>query len=370
VFQLARTRREVFIVMEHVFGVTLLQIVERAKELGEEVPLDVIAFVVARTCYGLAYAHKKHDREGRHLGIVHRDICPTNILVTYRGIPKLSDFGVAKARTSSVDDEKSVAWGKYPYMAPEAVHRQGTDPRSDIYSLGLVLFEAITGHLAHDVESTRALKTALEAEKPHDLDPRRHRPYVPEQLANIIRRATALDPKDRHQDAMELAEGLGAVAAHVLPIPRRKPRFRLSRRTVPHRGETPLLVIGGRSPAATRLRRRDPRFEMVAVDARKTGANKDAIVLVGAVVDDGGSLEACQERAVARRHIESHHVFEFRRGVANAGLQRGEAVSGERAYDEVFAERRPKSGEARGVGHAVRLVQENEFGIEARTDLA
>lgn len=208
VFQLARTRREVFIVMEHVFGVTLLQIVERAKELGEEVPLDVIAFVVARTCYGLAYAHKKHDREGRHLGIVHRDICPTNILVTYRGIPKLSDFGVAKARTSSVDDEKSVAWGKYPYMAPEAVHRQGTDPRSDIYSLGLVLFEAITGHLAHDVESTRALKTALEAEKPHDLDPRRHRPYVPEQLANIIRRATALDPKDRHQDAMELAKDL------------------------------------------------------------------------------------------------------------------------------------------------------------------
>lgn len=208
VFQLARTRREVFIVMEHVFGVTLLQIVERAKELGEEVPLDVIAFVVARTCYGLAYAHKKHDREGRHLGIVHRDICPTNILVTYRGIPKLSDFGVAKARTSSVDDEKSVAWGKYPYMAPEAVHRQGTDPRSDIYSLGLVLFEAITGILAHDVESTRALKSTLESEKPHDLDPRRHRPYVPEQLANIVRKATALDPKDRHQDAMELAKDL------------------------------------------------------------------------------------------------------------------------------------------------------------------
>ncbi len=208
VIQLARTRREVFIVMEHVFGVTLLQMIDRAKELGEEVPLDVIAFIVARTCYGLAYAHKKHDREGRHLGIVHRDICPTNLLISYRGIPKLSDFGVAKARTSSVDDERSVAWGKYPYMAPEAVHRRGTDLRSDIYSLGLVLYESITGRLAHDVESTRALKFRLETEKPHDLDPRAHRPYVPEQLANIVRKATALDPKDRHQDAMELAKDI------------------------------------------------------------------------------------------------------------------------------------------------------------------
>ncbi len=208
VYQLVRTRKEVFIVMEHVFGVSLLQMIERAKELGETLPLDLVAFTMARVCYGLAYAHKKHNRDGVHLGIVHRDICPTNILISFRGIPKLSDFGVAKALTSVVDDEASVVWGKYPYMAPEAVHRRGTDPRSDIYSLGLVMYEAITGRMAHDASDTVALREVLVAERPDDLDPRKYVSYVPESLVEIIRKATAANPADRYQDATTLAKDL------------------------------------------------------------------------------------------------------------------------------------------------------------------
>jgi eukaryotic-like serine/threonine-protein kinase len=208
VYQLARTRREVFIVMEHVFGVSLLQIIERAKDLGENVPLDLVAFIFARICYGLAYAHNKHNRHGEHMLIVHRDICPTNILVSFRGIPKLTDFGVAKALTSDVDDEVQVAWGKYPYMAPEAVNRKGTDLRSDIYSLGLVMFETITGSMAHRADDTRELKAVLKEETAVDLDPRTHLAYVPESLAQIVKKATAQDPADRYQDATALAKDL------------------------------------------------------------------------------------------------------------------------------------------------------------------
>jgi serine/threonine protein kinase len=208
VYQLAKKRKEVFIVMEHVFGVSLLQIIDRSKTLGENVPLDLAAFIFARICYGLAYAHNKHNRHGEHMHIVHRDICPTNILVSFRGIPKLTDFGVAKALSSDVEDELEVAWGKYPYMAPEAVLRKGTDPRSDIYSLGLVMFETITGRMAHPVDDTTELRAALKKETPVDLDPRTHLSYVPESLAQIVRKATAQDPADRYQDATSLAKDL------------------------------------------------------------------------------------------------------------------------------------------------------------------
>ncbi|HYC76025.1 MAG TPA: serine/threonine-protein kinase [Planctomycetota bacterium] len=208
VYQLSRMRDEVFIVMEHVFGVSLLQLVERAKDRGEFLPLDLVAFVFARTCYGLAYAHQKHSRDGVHLGIVHRDICPTNLLVSFRGIPKLTDFGVAKASTSLVEDEKTTVWGKYPYMSPEAAARKGTDRRSDIYSLGLVMYEAITGRLAHNVDDTKALNTLLSVERPHDLDPRTVVDYCPEGLADIVKKATAADPAARYQTAMEMARDL------------------------------------------------------------------------------------------------------------------------------------------------------------------
>jgi serine/threonine protein kinase len=208
VYQLSKTRREVFIVMEHVFGVSLLQLIERAKERGEFIPLDLGAFVFARLCYGLAYAHQKHNRDGAHMGIVHRDICPTNILVSFRGIPKLTDFGVAKATSSDVDDEKTTVWGKYPYMSPEAAGRRGTDRRSDIYSLGLVMYETITGRMAHNVESTSALQQVLNDERPHDLDPRVVVDYCPEGLAEVVKKATASLPEDRYQTALDMARDL------------------------------------------------------------------------------------------------------------------------------------------------------------------
>lgn len=207
-YQLGRTRREIFLVMEHVFGVTLLQLLERLQELKLDLPSDVGAYIIARICHGLHYAHRKHSRDGKHLQIVHRDICPSNILISYRGIPKLTDFGVAKAISSRVDDEGNIVWGKYPYMAPEAVRRHGTDPRSDLYALGLLMFEMFTGRIAHDVGTTRALTDLLGSESPRDRDIRVHASHLPEPLARIIIKASDPDPDRRHHDAKELATEL------------------------------------------------------------------------------------------------------------------------------------------------------------------
>ncbi len=203
VFQLGRTRSTYFIVMEHVFGVNLLQFIDRHRELDRRIPVDFGAHVIARICRGLHYAHRKHSRDGRPLNIVHRDICPTNIMISFRGIPKLSDFGVAKARTTLLFSEREMTFGKYPYMSPEQVRKLGTDHRSDIYSLGLVMYELFTGRLAFTATNTSDLVVALE-QAPLVLERDRH-PDVPEGLLAVIRRATQPDPADRFQSAKEMA---------------------------------------------------------------------------------------------------------------------------------------------------------------------
>lgn len=208
VYQLIENRSTVYIVMEHVFGVTLLRIMERLAEAEREFPVDVGVHIIARALRGLYYAHCKRNREGRHLQIVHRDICPSNLLISFRGIPKIGDFGVAKATISDVDDELDTVWGKYPYMAPEAVRREGTESRSDLYSMGLVLYEMFTGKLLHNVGDTSALTHHLEGEESEDRDIRTHAPHLPQALADIIIRATAHDPKERFADAKAFAETL------------------------------------------------------------------------------------------------------------------------------------------------------------------
>ena len=211
VYQLSRVNNEVYIVMEYVYGTSLLDVMRRAAELGSPFPVDVGSYIAIRVARGLHYAHNKVNYEGSHLGIVHRDVCPANILISYRGIPKLTDFGVAKAATSKVDPEGHVLWGKYPYVAPEAVSRRGTDPRSDIYSLGLVMFEMFTGHLAHDADSTSTLQNIMNREQRGDLDVRIWRHDFPEPLAEVISKAVSQDPQTRHQDARELSSELEQV---------------------------------------------------------------------------------------------------------------------------------------------------------------
>ena len=208
VYQLFELSGEVLLVMEHVYGVSLLQLLDRLEARQKRLPIDIGCYLIARILNGLYYAHRKCSRDGVHLGIVHRDICPSNILISYRGIPKLTDFGVAKATTSTVDDELETVWGKYPYMPPEAVKRQGTDRRSDLYSIALVMFEMFTNRLVHEAGDTSGLKGILMSETPEHRDVRLYVEGFPDRLAEIILKASDPDPLLRHQSAKELGSAV------------------------------------------------------------------------------------------------------------------------------------------------------------------
>ncbi len=199
VYQLGETRREFFIIMEHVFGITLLDLIERLQELGDHVAIKYGVYIMTRILSGLHYAHNRHNRDGQHMGIIHRDICPSNILISFRGIPKLSDFGVAKSKLNEFDDETRVVFGKYPYMAPEQVRREGTEIRSDIYSLGLVMYELFTHQMAHEVGDTKMLLADLEDKEV--VPPVELNADIPAALSRIIMKAVATDKKDRYRSA-------------------------------------------------------------------------------------------------------------------------------------------------------------------------
>ncbi len=131
-------RHGYYIVMEYISGLTLAEFIRLTAATHTRVPEELAVFIVSRIARGLAYAHTRVGRSGLPLNIVHRDVCPNNILITTEGLPKLGDFGIAKAATQAV----ATRGGKRSYMSPEQATSGQVDGRSDIYSLGLVLFEA------------------------------------------------------------------------------------------------------------------------------------------------------------------------------------------------------------------------------------
>jgi serine/threonine protein kinase len=135
-----------YIAMELIRGVNLEQFAEQLRHKQRQLPVELAVFVASRVCRGLAYAHAKTDRDGRSLGIVHRDVSYKNIMIAFEGDVKLTDFGIAKARGLLTDQEGEVVAGKADYMSPEQANFQITDKRSDLFSLGVVLAHLLLGH--------------------------------------------------------------------------------------------------------------------------------------------------------------------------------------------------------------------------------
>ena len=199
IYQLGRWQGRYFVAMELIDGVTLRAFCERHARLQRQVPADIAAFIVSRVCRALEYAHNKRGHDGRPLGVVHRDICPSNIMMTFGGVVKLADFGIAKAKGYSVDQEGEVLLGKARYMSPEQASFLATDARSDIFSLGIVFHEILSGMpLFLDTSTVRIIQNV----KTRDIPPiRLVRPDVPEALEAIVQCALRRDPDKRFQDA-------------------------------------------------------------------------------------------------------------------------------------------------------------------------
>ena len=157
-------------------------------------------------CKGLDYAHKKKSIKGEPMGIVHRDMSPSNMIVSYNGEVKIADFGIAKAEISIYNTKDGVLKGKFAYMSPEQASGLPVDQRADLFAVGIMLHEMLTGRRLFKSESEiRTLERIKAADaKP----PSATNPSIPARLDEIVMRALSRDPKDRYQDAKELQTDL------------------------------------------------------------------------------------------------------------------------------------------------------------------
>lgn len=197
-----------YIAMEHIHGEDLRSLVRQMKKEGvTSFPLEHALAIVLGCCAGLSYAHDKRDLDGEPMGIVHRDVSPQNILVTFEGDVKLVDFGIAKAGRGQMEDTGSGQLkGKVPYMSPEQAQGLNLDARSDVFSLGIMLFELCTGRrLFRGKNEMETLRKIVEEEypKPRDLNP-----HLSPRLEEIIVRSLEKDTSRRYSTAREMQADL------------------------------------------------------------------------------------------------------------------------------------------------------------------
>jgi len=205
-YHLGQVGGQYFMVMEFVRGVNLEQFIDKHRALGRPVPVDLAVFIVSRVARGLAYAHQKRDREGRHLNIVHRDIGPKNILMAYEGDVKLTDFGIAKALDLMYNEEGKVIAGKDEYLSPEQASYAVTDARADLFPLGIVLTELLLGrNIFRTLDRNQTRRNILSLPIPRFST---LRPDIDSKLEVIIQKTLQRDRDKRYQTASDILQDL------------------------------------------------------------------------------------------------------------------------------------------------------------------
>ena len=211
VYEHGQHDNQLYLAMEFIHGKDLAVVQHRANERGEPTPPRLVAFLVAKIAEALDYAHHKENESGQSEGIVHRDISPQNILISYEGVPKLIDFGVAKALHRAAQTRVGMVKGKLAYMAPEQATAKTVDGRADVFSLGVVLYQMLTGELPFKGASDgNIVRTAGRGvyRPPQEINP-----AVTRHMAAVVERALAYDLAQRYGRAGELAQELHAVLA-------------------------------------------------------------------------------------------------------------------------------------------------------------
>ncbi|HEU4733814.1 MAG TPA: protein kinase, partial [Kofleriaceae bacterium] len=199
-----------FLAMEYVHGQDLRALLARAGAEGTRVPLELALTVVAGAAAGLDHAHERRTSDGVPMGIVHRDVSPSNIMIGYDGAVKLLDFGIAKATSRSVETQSGIIKGKFAYMAPEQCRGRDVDRRSDVFSLGIILYEVTTQHRCfradNDFDTMHRIVTG------DVVKPTRLVQGYPQALEAIVMKALEIDPQRRYQSAGLLLEAVESFA--------------------------------------------------------------------------------------------------------------------------------------------------------------
>ena len=206
ILELGQHGHSLYIAMEYVQGRDLRELLSRCRKRGIEFPVHLAAYIISEACKGLDYAHRSTDLVGNALQIIHRDVSPQNILLSWDGAVKICDFGIAKAQNRASQTQAGVLKGKFAYMSPEQVRGKPIDHRSDIFGLGVIAHEMVAGRRLFLGESDfSTLQRVRKADvRPLTLD----REDVEEEFSDAVLGALSRDPKNRYSDASELASAV------------------------------------------------------------------------------------------------------------------------------------------------------------------
>jgi serine/threonine protein kinase len=288
--------------MEYLDGVSLHAALSKLRKSGTPLKFPLHARVLLDVLQGLQYAHSLVGYDGQSLAIVHRDISPQNIFVTYDGQVKLLDFGIAKAATSSVHTATGVIKGKLTYMAPEQARGDEVDARSDLYAVGVMLWEAVTGRRRWPgglSQPALFLKMAT-GELPESPDSASH--GYPAALDDVVMKSLAPKPQDRYQTAAEFYDALEAIVRTLEPAPLRELASILSGAFADGRQKMKILIEeqfrlieSGRPPSGPH------QVPRVAVPSMVTGSE---VFDIPVDIDEGGGrrgrLESSADAATYR----------------------------------------------------------------------
>ena len=197
-----------WLVMDYVEGLSLAQVLVRFAREGSKLPVPLCIDVARQAALGLHAAHQVSGSGGRSLGVIHRDVSPQNILLGFDGIVRVTDFGVARAVDATVKTRSGVLKGKIGYMAPEQLRIERLDQRTDLYALGVVLFEMLAGRRLRSSDPNEAREQILHGAPP---DIEEHRPDLPPELVELLFELMAPNPAMR-PDAITVARRLAEIA--------------------------------------------------------------------------------------------------------------------------------------------------------------
>src|SRR3954469_7282059 len=213
VYELGETDGQLYIAMEYLEGVTLLPLLRKLSKDSGALDLGFVAGVIQQATDALHYAHELRERGGDTLGIVHRDVTPTNLFLTDTGVVKVLDFGIAKVKDVSATTQAGTVKGKYAYMAPEQLRGAAVDRRADVFALGVVVYEMLALRRLFQ-RKTDYLTFRAVLEQPI-VDIRRYRQDCPDALAAALTRALDRDPASRFDTARQFGSAVVDAVAQV-----------------------------------------------------------------------------------------------------------------------------------------------------------
>jgi eukaryotic-like serine/threonine-protein kinase len=212
VFDVGKADGEFYIAMEFLEGHDLGAVWNKCAEKKARFPVDIALFIVREVCRGLAYAHTYGG-----LNLVHRDVTPPNIMISYFGEVKLTDFGLARSRLKQEFTAPGVVYGRLAYLAPEQARGTPVDARTDLYSVGIIMWELLTGSQLFRVSAADPVTAISIVRTPQVEPPSKRVPRLPASLDELVMKALAVSPSDRFQTAEDMRRAVGVELAAIAP---------------------------------------------------------------------------------------------------------------------------------------------------------